>query len=174
MPGMSSSDLMRFKQQQYYCGITGPAGPALSYIAGNVGHTSQAPLLLVADIPTVICAIGRQHINSTNIILLIANLSVSTIPGNAIKFTICRSTIPRSVGDTNVFGMINLVSHAFLDTLSEGKSLGAMYGIQSANGSCLDQPGDGDYYYTVWGQIGFINETVTIYNSDIYVLCVKP
>lgn len=174
MAGMSSSDLMRFKQQQYYCGITGPAGPALSYIAGNVGHTSQPALTLAEDIPTVICAIGRQHISSTSMVLLIANISVLSIPTNLIKFTICRSTIQRAVGDINKTGMFNLVSHAFLDTLSDGKSLGAMYLIQSANGSCLDQPGEGDYYYTVWGQVGFGAETVTIYNSDIYVLSVKP
>ena len=30
----SSSDLMRFKQQQYYCGITGPTGKT-----GQIGNT---------------------------------------------------------------------------------------------------------------------------------------
>ena len=169
----SSSDLMRFKQQQYYCGITGPAGPALSYKAGNLGHTSPSTsLTLAADTPQVIFAISTQHISSTGMVLLIANISVVSVPSNAIKFTICRSTIPRVVGNITLSGMINLASNDFLGTLSNGKSLGAI-DIDAANGSCLDAPGEGDYYYTIWGQSA-VAQTVQFYNTDIYVLSVKP
>lgn len=128
----------------------------------------QSELFFVADTPTVICSTNLQHISNTSVVLLIANLSITTRPNNTIKFTICRSTIPRLVGDTDVSGMINLVSHKALDTLSDGKSLGAMF-EQSTNGSCPDQPGEGDYYYTIWGQIGYDDELISFYNSNIYV-----
>jgi hypothetical protein len=157
-----------------FTGITGPPGPSLILASGNAPYQALTGLItsIIGTTQTRIYEVGPISSISINKFLIIANVSL-ICNQYSIQMTVGRATTSgaTAANSTNITSnrsplvLPSLTPSYYISahpgaTITSGKPL-------SLNGSAIDEPGGGSFYYTLWissdTQYNYADMTVNLY-----------
>jgi hypothetical protein len=155
-------------------GCTGPPGPALVLASGNAPYQALTGLIttVINTTQTRIYEVGPISSNSTNKFLIITNVSL-ICNEYSIQMTVGRAT---TSGETasNSTNITSNEAPLILPSSTPSYYIAAHPGSSvtsgkplSLNGSAIDEPGGGSFYYTLWissdTQYDYADMTVNLY-----------
>jgi hypothetical protein len=160
-------------------GDTGVMGPAISYIEGNQPYAPPGSLLTttVGATQTAIYQVGPVTSLATTKFLIIANTSFTT-DRHGVELTVGRATSNNATAATSV----NIVTNAtplVLPATTTAYYMAAYAAINQSmgpvnlNGTAIDAPGAGSFYYTIWMQSSPSHNYTTM-TAFLTVLKIQP
>jgi hypothetical protein len=135
-------------------GWTGPVGPSISYGAGNINYVLSGDLITtnVGSSQTLVYQIGPLATAINAKYMIMASVSYRH-QGYSVEMTVGRTNIfnPSAAQTTSVMNNTNplvLPSSGACFYLAANTS--TQVGNSTLHGYCLDGPGFGNWYYTLW------------------------
>ena len=152
-------------------GIQGPTGPSSINFLGGTSTVSSYTINFTLNTPIAVFCLGPYTLSQTVVVFISARVSFTIANDNSsYYFTVCRSTTEIVQGITLTTGVTNIITNLQLSQLSSASIIDSMPGntaiknhIATINGSIIDTPSSGTYYYSIWMQSDHTNNGCVSY-----------
>ena len=146
-------------------GSTGSTGPNSINFLGGISTVSSYTINFTLNTPVAVFCLGSYTLSQTETVFISARISFTIANNNSsYYFTICRSTTQIAQGITLTTGVTNIVTNLQLSQLLVSSIIDTIPGhnaiknhVATINGSIIDTPGAGTYYYSIWMQSDHTN-----------------